>query len=65
MRSRVDVNCFFFLLARKISVRCAGSVKGAVLQAAERTLDGFCATRYTSSASKKKKTILQARSVVG
>src|SRR5208337_3165885 len=46
---------FSFLLARKISVRCAGSVKGAVLHAAERTLDGFCAPHYTSSASKKEK----------
>ena len=32
---------------------CAGSVKGAVLHAAQRTLDGFCATHYTTSASKK------------
>jgi len=30
MRSRSDVNYFFSLLARKLLVRCAGSVKGAV-----------------------------------
>jgi hypothetical protein len=53
MRSRIYVNHFSFFAGKKISVCCAGSVKGAVFHAAQRTLDGFCATRYTTSASKK------------
>jgi len=55
---------FSFLLATGFFVRCAGSVKGAVLDAAKRTLDGFCTTCYALMASKKK-TFLQLRSIVG
>jgi hypothetical protein len=52
MRSPSNVNHFFFFAGEKISVRCSGSVKGAVLYAAKRTLDGFCATSYRSIAGK-------------